>query len=391
MNENILNPEVQKFISEHLNDDLSKLIFKGSPFDSITVQELAEQIVSKKKSEHKLPTWFTTENIYYPNKINIEQTSSEITAKYKSDLISGTSFIDITGGFGIDDYYFAKKFSSGVHCELNSELSAIAQHNFEQLGVSNVEFIKGNGVEYILKNDTLYDWIYSDPSRRNESKGKVFLLADCLPDIPSNLDELFHKTDHILLKLSPVLDITSALNELKYTKEIHIVGVNNEVKELLFILQKGFIGNPAVKTVNISKKKTEYFDFNYREESPVSYSNPKTYLYEPNTAILKSGGFSQVSTQLGVDKLHQHSHLYTSSQLIEFPGRSFKIEAVLPYDKKKLKQLIPSKKANITVRNFPETVQQIRKKTGFKDGGEYYLFFTTSEAEKKIVILCEKP
>ena len=391
MNEKILIQEVQRFISEHINTDISKLIFKGSPFDGITVQELVEQIVSKKKSEQKLPTWFNSENIYFPNKLNIEQTSSEITAKYKSDLISGETFIDITGGFGIDDYYLAKKFSSGVHCELNSELSEITQHNFNQLGVSNIEFIKGNGVDYILNNDSKFDWIYSDPSRRNEAKGKVFLLADCLPDIPSNLDALFEKTENILLKLSPVLDITSALNELKFTKDIHIVGINNEVKELLFVLQKGFTSNPSIKTVNISKKRTDYFEFKFREDCNVSYSEPKSFLYEPNASILKSGGFFQICSQFAVGKLHQHSHLYTSSKLIEFPGRSFKIEAVLPYDKKKLKKLISSKKANITVRNFPETVQQIRKKTGFKDGGEYYLFFTTSEADKKIVIICKKP
>ena len=390
MNEKILHPEVQQFISEHINADISKLIFKGSPFKGITIQELAAQIVSKKKSEQKLPSWFNSENIYYPNKINIEQTSSEITAKYKSDLVSGASFIDITGGLGVDDYYIAKKFSSGVHCELNTELSEITQHNFTQLGITNMTFIQGDGIDYILKNETHYDWIYSDPSRRNETKGKVFLLADCLPDIPSHLDSLFEKTEHILLKLSPVLDITSALNELKFTKEIHVVGVNNEVKELLFILQKGYAENPKIKTLNISKKETEYFEFNFKEESIPTYSEPRSYLYEPNTSILKSGGFSKVSEKLGIDKLHQHSHLYTSKKIVKFPGRSFKIESVVTYDKKKLKKLIPSKKANITIRNFPETVQQIRKKTGLKDGGDLYLFFTTSESDKKIVVVCKK-
>ncbi len=390
MNKRILNPEVQQFISENINVDISKLIFKGSPFEGISIQELAEQIVSKKKAQEKLPTWIKTENIYFPNKLNIEQTSSELTANYKSKLISGVKFIDLTGGFGIDDFYFSKRFSIGVHCELNTDLSEIVEHNFLQLGVSNMDFHKGNGVEYVLNNDLKYDWIYSDPSRRNESKGKVFLLSDCLPDIPSVLEELFEKTENILLKLSPVLDISSALTELKFTKEIHIVGVKNEVKELLFILKKGFKGNPKIKTVNIAKKKTDCFNFDWNHESHASYSAPKSFLYEPNTAILKSGGFLQVSEQLKIAKLHQHSHLYTSTELIEFPGRSFKIEAVISYDKKELKRFIPSKKANITVRNFPESVAQIRKKTGFIDGGEYYLFFTTSESNKKIVVICTK-
>ena len=391
MNKKILNPEVQKFILENINADISKLIFRGSPFNDISIQELAEQIVSKNKAKQKLPTWFEAENIYYPNKLNLEQTSSEITAKYKSDLISGETFIDITGGFGIDDFYFSKRFSSATHCELNSELSEITQHNFKQLGVESVEFVSGDGVDFILNNPTKYDWIYSDPSRRNETKGKVFMLSDCLPDIPSNLEAFFKKTNNILLKLSPVLDITSALNELKFTSEIHVVAVNNEVKELLFILKKGYNDEIQVKTVNISKKKTETFNFILNQSETPDYSEPKKYLYEPNAAILKSGAFKQIASYLKVEKLHQHSHLYTSEELKEFPGRTFIIEEVTSYDKKKLKKLIPSKKANITVRNFPETVQQIRKKTGIKDGGETYLFFTTSINDKKIVLLCRKP
>lgn len=391
MNSKLLHNEVQAFINANINTDISKLIFKGSPFSDITIQELASQIEAKKRSQYKLPTWFNTEGIYFPNKLNIEQTSSEITAKYKSELISGTNFIDITGGFGIDDYYFSKRFTTVTHCELNEDLSEIAHHNFEKLGLTNINCFKGNGVDYILNNDQQYDWIYADPSRRNESKGKVFLLSDCLPNIPAHLDALFEKTDTILLKLSPVLDLTSAVNELKFTKEIHVVAVNNEVKELLFVLEKGCTNDIQVKTVNLKKKGTETFDFTWRNNVIPNYSEPKNFLYEPNAAILKSGAFSEVATQLQVEKLHQHSHLYTSEELIEFPGRTFIIENILPYDKKKLKRLVPSKKANITTRNFPDSVKEIRKKTSLKDGGDVYLFFTTAVNENKIVILCKKP
>lgn len=391
MNFSILKSEVQNFIIENIHVDISKLIFKGSPFKGISIQELAEQIISKKKAKQKLPTWFEAENIYYPNKLNLEQTSSEITARYKADLISGESIIDITGGFGIDDFYFSKKFLNLIHCELNSELSEITRHNFSQLGVKNVKFVSGDGFSYLQNNSKIYSWIYADPSRRNESKGKVFMLSDCLPDIPSNLDMLFERTDHILLKLSPILDITSALNELKFTKEIHVVAVDNEVKELLFILQKDFNDIVKVKTVNISKKKTDSFNFIWNQSEIPRFSEPKKYLYEPNAAILKSGAFTQIATQLNLYKLHQHSHLYTSEKLIEFPGRTFTIEEVHSFDRKKLKKLIPSKKANITVRNFPESVEQIRKKTGIKDGGAIYLFFTTSLTDAKIVLICRKP
>ena len=391
MNFSILKSEVQNFIIENIHVDISKLIFKGSPFKGISIQELAEQIISKKKAKQKLPTWFEAENIYYPNKLNLEQTSSEITARYKADLISGESIIDITGGFGIDDFYFSKKFLNLIHCELNSELSEITRHNFSQLGVKNVKFVSGDGFSYLQNNSKIYSWIYADPSRRNESKGKVFMLSDCLPDIPSNLDMLFERTDHVLLKLSPILDITSALNELKFTKEIHVVAVDNEVKELLFILQKDFNDIVKVKTVNISKKKTDSFNFIWNQSEIPRFSEPKKYLYEPNAAILKSGAFTQIATQLNLYKLHQHSHLYTSEKLIEFPGRTFTIEEVHSFDRKKLKKLIPSKKANISVRNFPESVEQIRKKTGIKDGGAIYLFFTTSLTDAKIVLICRKP
>jgi len=190
-----------------------------------------------------------------------------------------------------------------------------------------------------LKNSTVkYDWIYIDPSRRNDKKGKVFLLADCLPNVTENLDLLFEKSNHILIKVSPILDISSAINELKFVKEIHIVAVENEVKELLFILKKAINQNIEINTINFTKKGTQQFDFNLNEESNSTYSEPKQYLFEPNAAILKAGAFNQISEHLKIDKLHRHSHLYTSENLLNFPGRSFEIKHCIPYDKKQLKK-----------------------------------------------------
>lgn len=390
LNTTILNKEVQEFINANLKSNITQLILKGSPFSNVSIQEIAEQITAKSKCEHKLPTWFKAKNIYYPNKLNIEQTSSEITANYKSNLVSGNSIIDITGGFGIDTYYFSKKFKKVTHCEINEHLSQIVSHNFSKLHKQHIYTQIGNGIEY-LKNSTLkYDCIYADPSRRNELKGKVFLLKDCLPNIPENLDLLFDRTNHILLKVSPILDIKSALQELKFVKEIHIVAFENDVKELLFLLEKNYNQIIQIKTINFNKTAIQYFNFNTSEVYLANYSKPKKYLYEPNAAILKSGGFQQISTQLNIDKLHQHSHLYTSNHLIKFPGRKFEIKYIVPYNKKELTKLIPSKKANITTRNFPESVSQIRKKTGFKDGGNLYLFFTTNLNNKHIVLICEK-
>ena len=240
MNTAILHPNVQQFISDHLNTDISKLIFKGSPFNNITIQEIATQIVSKKKSEKKLPTWFQTENIYYPPKVNIEQTSSEVTAKYKSSIISGDSLIDITGGFGVDAYFFAQKCKEVTHCELNTKLSTIVNNNYQQLKINNIKLFSGNGIDFLKKTTKTFDWIYIDPSRRNETNNKVFLLKDCLPNVPENLNFLFSKSKNILIKNSPILDISKTIEELNFVKEIHIIAVNNDVKELLFILEKNY-------------------------------------------------------------------------------------------------------------------------------------------------------
>ncbi|MDP3313472.1 class I SAM-dependent methyltransferase [Lutibacter sp.] len=390
MNHSILNKEVQDFIHSNLKSDITKLILKGSSFEGVTIQEIAEQIEAKNKCEKKLPTWFSIKNIYYPNKLHIEQTSSEITAKYKANLVSGNSLIDITGGFGVDVYYFSQKVKNVTHCEINNELSEIVSHNFDQFNIKNIETYIGDGLQYLEKSTSKFDWIYTDPSRRNDAKGKVFLLEDCLPNIPKNLNLLVEKSNNILIKVSPILDIKSAINELKFVKEIHIVAIENEVKELLFILEKNYEQHIDIKTINFNKKETQKFNFQLNEAISSTFSEPKKYLFEPNAAILKAGAFQQVSTQLKIDKLHQHSHLYTSEEIVEFPGRSFEIMHTISYNKKELTKLIPSKKANITTRNFPETVSEIRKKINFKDGGNQYLFFTTDINNKHIVLICNK-
>ncbi|WP_028891992.1 class I SAM-dependent methyltransferase [Tenacibaculum sp. 47A_GOM-205m] len=391
MNKNILHTEVQNYINENLHVNIEELIFKGSPFKDITIQELANQLVAKQKSEKKLPTWFISQNIYYPAKISIEQTSSEITANYKSNLLLGNSIIDITGGFGVDCLAFSKNFKEVIHCEINNDLSEIVAHNYKELGISNIQTIATDGLEYLKNTSQKFDCIYIDPSRRSDIKGKVFLLKDCLPNVPENLDFLFEKSDTILIKNSPILDITSTINELKFVKEIHIVAVNNEVKELLFLLKKEFEDLVKVKTFNLLKNRKQSFSFYLKSDIDFEYSLPQKYLYEPNAAILKSGGFNEVASQLKIYKLHQHSHLYTSDELIEdFPGRIFEIISVFSYNKKKLKREIIVDKANITTRNFPKTVAQIRKETKLKDGGDTFLFFSTNLKNELIVINCVK-
>jgi spermidine synthase len=387
----ILNTEIQLFINKNIDTSISKLALQKNPFPDVEWISILNQIEAKTKAKLKLPTWFSTENIIYPSKISVEQTSSEKTAAYKASLISGESVIDLTGGFGVDDFYFSKKIKTVAHCEINPELSEIVQHNLEQLNVKNINCYAGDSLTVLEELKRKWDWIYIDPSRRNDAKGKVFLLEDCLPNVPENLDLLFQFSDLILIKTAPLLDISAGLLELKNVKTIHIVALENEVKELLWELHKDFSGKTTIKTANILKEKTDTFEFILDDttENP-SYGLPQKYIYEPNSAIMKSGGFDEVSTFFNLNKLHKHSHLYTNTSLIPFPGRVFEIEHLLAYSKNEIKNHIENQQFNITTRNFPETVENIRKKWKIKDGGNRYCFFTTDENNSKIVLICKK-
>lgn len=390
MFQKILDTEIQDFINANLSKDISKLAFQKNPFPAIDFAVILNQIAAKSKAKNKLPTWFQTENIIYPSKVSVEQTSSEKTAIYKAELISGESIIDMTGGFGVDDFYFSKKVKTVVHCEMNPELSAIASHNFKQLKAENIECFCGDSFEILEKLNRQFDWIYIDPSRRNDAKGKVFMLKDCLPNVPELLDDYFKFSENILIKTAPILDITAGLSELRFVKKIHIIAVENEVKELLWEISKNYSGEVTLKTANITKEKTEETTFILGDSPEVFYAEPKKYLYEPNSAIMKSGAFDAVSSQFNLDKLHQNSHLYTSEELIDFPGRIFKIDTNINYAKAEMKQFLQNKKANITTRNFPESVENLRKKWKIADGGNSYCFFTTDLNSNKIVLLCTK-
>ena len=390
MNLSILNTEIQDFIDNSLQANISKLALSKNPFPEIDWKEIINQIVSKNKSKSKLTTWFTTEGIYFPPSISIEQTSSEITAKYKTDLLSGKSIIDLTGGFGVDCYYFSKKFEKVVHCEKNVELSEIVKHNYKKLKVDNIECKAQNSTEVLTDSDTNFDWIYIDPSRRSDIKGKVFLLKDCLPNVPANLDLYFSKSKNILIKTAPILDITAGINELNHIKSIHIIAIDNEVKELLWILEKDYSSKIEITSVNIQKEKTDSNSFVFGQNTPTTFDLPNMFLYEPNAPLLKSGCSDNLSKTLNVDKLHPHSHLFTNLKLIEFPGRRFMIEAVIPFKKDELKKHIEGKKMNITTRNFPLTVEEIRKKYKIAEGGNVYTFFTTNINDEKIVLICNK-
>lgn len=387
--EKLLSQHIQQYIIENTGKPVTQLALQKNPFPDVEWTEVINQVAAREKAKDKLPTWFGAKNIIYPSRISVEQTSSEAAAKYKASLVSGESLIDLTGGFGIDDYYFSKTVNNVTHCELNVELSAIAKHNFKLLGADNIECVPGDSFDTLHVLDSKYDWIYIDPARRNDAKGKVFILKDCLPNVPQYLDTYFKYAHRILVKTAPILDISAGLAELHSVKEIHIVAVNNEVKELLWELQKGFTGTPELIAVNLTKDSEATFRASYEPADEASYSFPEKYLYEPNAAIMKSGAFDAVAHHYGIAKLHRHTQLYTSDELIPFEGRRFAVDNVIPYQKAEMKPL-EGKKMNVTTRNFPLSVEDIRKKWKIKDGGDTYAFFTTNIKNEKVVLICSK-
>lgn len=388
LNKELLQPEVQDFIKANLKLDPSQLILKGSPFPKVNVKDLATQIQAKRKAEKKIPTWFNSRKILYPPKLNLSQSSSELTAKYKSTLVGGEILIDITGGFGIDDYYFSQKVQQVVHCELDSDLSVLAEHNFEVLSKSNnCKFINGNGIDFVKALPQRVSWIYADPGRRAKDGKKIVRLEEAEPNILDHLELLKSKAEKILLKTSPLLDLSLAKNQLKNVEEIHVISVGNEVKELLWIIGQDAVQNTLVKTINVQGEKQDEFSAYITEETSANpkYSPPLSYLFEPNAAILKAGLFKKIAETFDLFKIAQHTHLYTAEKPIIFPGRVFKIVGVLPVHKKRFKKT-GIKKANISTRNFPMKQAQLKKKFGIKDGGDEYLFFTSDNEGEKLLI-----
>lgn len=390
MKRSILDQDIQTFINKNIEKPISETALAGPLFGS-DWHEVLIQIESKLKSKSKLPTWFSSPGVYFPSKIAIEQTSSEKTAAYKATLVSGESLIDLSGGFGVDSYYFSKKISRVVHCEQDEMLGQIVLHNSHILKSNNIKFYNSDSYNVLKNLNQHFDWIYVDPSRRNDIKGKVFLMEDCLPNVPKNLDFYFNYTNNILIKTAPLLDLSAGIKVLQNVKSIHIIAVENEVKEILWQLEKEYCKEINIRTVNIEKTKNTVFNFIYSKyNSNKEYKLPQKFLFEPNAAIMKSGGFDQVMLQFDVFKLQKHTHLYTSNQALDFPGRVFEIELVLDYNKINMKQFLENKTANITTRNFTETVSSIRKKWKIGEGGSQYCFFATDANNKKIVLICKK-
>ncbi|WP_113635059.1 class I SAM-dependent methyltransferase [Nubsella zeaxanthinifaciens] len=374
MNTDLLAKEVQLYINSNINADVSKIVLGKSPFAEVSAAELANQIAAKKKAEKKLPTWFNQENIIYPSTLSIEQTSSEDTAAYKQQLIRGSSVLDITAGFGVDSYYFAKKAQQVFSCEINPQLSEITAHNASVLGLNNINCLAVDGLAFLEKSKEKFGTIYVDPARRN-SGGKVFKLADCTPNVVEHLDLLLQKAERVIIKTSPLLDIHAGLSELREVSAVHILSIKNECKELVWILDAGFKGEPKIvcATLNADTKQVE---FPLNDSSTTNYlieDVTEGFLYEADAALMKSGAFNAIANLYDLQKLGKQSHLYYSkTKQTSFAGRIFEIDTVLnPNELKKAKQLT----GNVIVRNFPEKAENLVKKFKIKpDQQTFYLF-----------------
>ena len=390
----INNVATKKFIAEHINDDISVLALSANKYPDVDILYAINQIKGKRSIQHKIPSWYKNQEIIFPVHLSVEQCSSEITASFKSSLLQGETLVDLTGGFGVDTAFLSSNFKKVAYVERNADLCQIAEHNFSVLGCSNIHVFNSDAVDYLNKMDNV-DCIFIDPARRSATGKKTVVFSDCEPNIVDLLPILLKKSKSILIKTSPMLDITKALSELKNVNSVYVLSVENECKELLFLLNERQ-NQTEISCLNFLKNNLcQHFSFTNEEEqnSACLYTNvPGIYLYEPNTSILKAGAFKTLSSRFNLKKLHPNSHLYTSNILCaDFPGRIFFIDACFSFNNQQIKtHLSDIKKANITVRNFPDTVESLRKRLKLSDGGDVYLFATTLSDNKKVILNCHK-
>ncbi len=393
MNPNLRKANVQAFIKANLKADTRQLAFQKNPFEGeLTLAELLTQIEVQKKALQKIPEWADCEGLIYP-KLSLEQSSSAPIAQFKSTLIKGKKLADLTGGLGVDTYFFAQQFEKVIHVEPNEELHILVKENFRRLGIENVQFVNQTAEQFLLQ-DWQADAVFIDPSRRDENEKKVYFLENCVPNVIELLPQIFEHTPTLLLKAAPMLDLKRALQQLEYVQQTWIVALENEVKELLFKIKKNTISTENISTLNIYQNTdNQVFDFNLETEDQleVNYALPQKYLIEPNKAILKAGAFQSFAHHYQLNKLHPHTHLYTIDELplpsAQIAGRVFEVLAQCNYQKKDVLKNLTVSKANIATRNFPDSPEQMYKKLGLNTGGSYYLWgIRDAENQAKILI-----
>ena len=426
-----MDVSTRKYIEEHLNDDINKLALSKFP-DNIDKQFVIRQIQARQLLKKKLPSWSENDELLFPRRLSLEQCSSELTAKYKSAISRKVAesqsrdasmapaikhidtslhriLVDLTGGMGVDTSFLSDNFDETIYIEAQEELCELAEHNFKVLK-KNIKVVNAKAEDFLTQCGEV-DCIYLDPARRDEYGRKMVSLHDCSPDVAELQDLIFEKSNTLIVKLSPMLDIDIIKKELKNIKEIHVVAVKNECKELLVLCQQTTDNGQQTSCNNqlsavshqlsaVDLRENWRFNFTEEEENEavVSFADEiGKYLYEPGVACMKAAPFKLLSQRFNIKKLHRNSHLYTSDELVyDFPGRIFEVINVVNFDKKAKKMLSQQttdnrqqtlSKASIAVRNFPLSADELRKQLGFKDGDDFYVFGTTMKGEKKVLVL----
>lgn len=392
-----ISEETKQFIEDHILDDVKILALKGAAYKDIDMTTALTQIEGRQRMRAKVPSLAGNSGILFPQHLPLEQCSSEATARYKRTVMeetgTGESFTDLTGGFGIDCLFMSAGLRKVTYVERQESLAEIAKHNFKALK-RDIDVVNTDCTDY-LRGMQPVDWIFIDPARRDSKGRKTVAVSDCEPDISAIDTLLCEKGKHVMVKLSPMLDIHQACGCVRGIESIHVVAVDNECKELLFILSKEHqeSNSPKITCVNLQKNAKQVMTFTTEEETGRKAElspTPLNYLYEPNVAILKGGGFNSVATRYGVMKLHPNSHLYTSEHFIEdFPGRRFTVCGYSSFNKKEMRTLLRGiTKANVAIRNFPGDVASLRQRLKIGDGGEDFIFATTTADNSKILIHC---
>lgn len=392
INPEILTTEVQHFMrSKEAQELLAGGVFK-SPFNGVSPTELAIQIKGYRKALLKLPYLAATKGIIYPAGISMEQCSSEETAQYKASIASsGERCADITGGFGSDTMALAGRFARVDYFETSKELVSIASHNFPSAGYKNIAVHFGDGVQAVCETNHSYDLIYADPARRDENASRVFSVTDCIPDISAVKDALLRKSPRLLVKLSPMLDITATLRLFPEATQVHVVSLKNEVKELLFLLER----NPATSVTLYAADlypgcEPRVFSSPLSEaNTPIALSNIRAYVYDPSAALRKAGLADAYCHSLGLEKIHSHTSLYTSDLLQDdFQGRVFRVCKLT--DSKNAGKDIPDGRASVIARNYPATAASLSKKYKLKDSDLYFLLAFRDREDKNTLVVAEK-
>jgi hypothetical protein len=391
MEKQLASPEIQNFIRQHEHDDEKQLVLRHREILGVPVAKIAEQIIGRRKAKVKIPEYYNASGIIFPPGVNLEQSSSGYTAELKSRLLQQVApaqktLVDLTGGFGIDSFYFSKAFAQVEYVEPNGVLLDIARHNHTLLGATGITHHHQDAASFLKAMKHSADCIFIDPSRRKEHQRKIFKLAECEPDITALQDLIFEKTTCFMIKTSPLLDIRQGLRELDHVEQIFVVAIDNDCKEILFLANKKYDGEPSITAIHRRQGQEEKFSFMLSEESNAvaDFSPVLEYLYEPNAALLKAGAFKILSAHFSISKLHPSTHLYTSrSYLSDFPGRIFKALSFPAHDSKVVQKIFPDGKANVITRNYPVRPEELQKKLKLKDGGdEYLLAFTSKEGRQ---------